>query len=67
MLLLDNESPTKVNRIGFRNLLRLLQPKYQLPSAEQFQKVVLPRVYVQLKGDTIGLQQNNTSNQYVLH
>ncbi|VDN35690.1 unnamed protein product [Gongylonema pulchrum] len=59
MLLLDEESPTKVNRTGFRNLLRHLQPKYQLPSAEEFQEVVLPRLCDQLKSNLSGVLHSN--------
>ncbi|MCP9266044.1 Zinc finger BED domain-containing protein 4 [Dirofilaria immitis] len=57
MLLMDNESPTIISRTGFRNLLRFLQPRYQLPSTEQFHKVILPRLIGQLRFDGISLQQ----------
>ncbi|EFO26564.1 BED zinc finger family protein [Loa loa] len=56
MLLLDNESPAIISRIGFRNLLRFLQPRYQIPSTEQFHKVILPRLIGQLRFDAISLQ-----------
>ncbi|VDO30581.1 unnamed protein product [Onchocerca flexuosa] len=68
MLLLDNESPTIISRTGFRNLLRFLQPRYQLPSTEQFHKVILPRLIGQLRFDAISLQQtgfiNNQLNDF---
>lgn len=57
MLLLDNESPAIIGRTGFRNLLRFFQPRYQLPSTEQFHKVILPRLVSQLRFDAISLQQ----------
>ncbi|KAL3982102.1 BED zinc finger family protein [Acanthocheilonema viteae] len=57
MLLLDNESPAIISRTGFRNLLRFFQPRYQLPSTEQFHKVILPRLVSQLRFDAIALQQ----------
>ncbi|CAG9533101.1 unnamed protein product [Cercopithifilaria johnstoni] len=64
MLLLDNESPSIIGRTGFRNLLRFFQPRYQLPSAEQFHKVILPRLVNQLRFDAISLQQTGfISNQ----
>lgn len=64
MLLLDNESPTIISRTGFRNLLRFLQPRYQLPSTEQFYKVILPRLIDQLRFDAVSLQQTGfISNQ----
>uniref|UniRef100_A0A8R1XW87 BED-type domain-containing protein n=1 Tax=Onchocerca volvulus TaxID=6282 RepID=A0A8R1XW87_ONCVO len=62
MLLLDNESPTIISRTGFRNLLRFLQPRYQLPSTEQFHRVILPRLIGQLRFDAISLQQTGFIN-----
>uniref|UniRef100_A0A915PYL8 BED-type domain-containing protein n=1 Tax=Setaria digitata TaxID=48799 RepID=A0A915PYL8_9BILA len=66
MLLLDNESPAIISRTGFRNLLRFLQPRYQLPSTEQFHKVILPRLIGQLRFDAVALQQTSfISNQQI--
>uniref|UniRef100_A0A0M3ISW3 BED-type domain-containing protein n=1 Tax=Ascaris lumbricoides TaxID=6252 RepID=A0A0M3ISW3_ASCLU len=62
MLLLDNESPAAVDRAGFRGLLRLLEPKYRMPSAEKFQKVIIPEIFNQLKADIVGFQQSFFQN-----
>ncbi|KHN74359.1 Zinc finger BED domain-containing protein 4 [Toxocara canis] len=62
MLLLDNESPAAVDRAGFRGLLRLLEPKYRMPSAEKFQKVIIPEIFNQLKADIVGFQQSFLQN-----
>lgn len=63
MLLLDNESPAAVDRAGFRGLLRLLEPKYRMPSAEKFQKVIIPEIFNQLKADIVGFQQSFFQNK----
>ncbi|VDN05742.1 unnamed protein product [Thelazia callipaeda] len=69
MMILDNQSPVTINRIGFRNLLRLLQPKYRLPSVEFFHKLILPRLMNQLKYSVtsqlsdLGNQQNDLNGR----
>ncbi|PAV75157.1 hypothetical protein WR25_18312 [Diploscapter pachys] len=49
MLLLDQHSPTLVDRPGFRALLRYLLPDYQLPSSFVFQTVICPRLLDQMR------------------
>ena len=45
MIALDNEPFTVVNHIGFHRLMRLLEPRYQLPSDKYFSETVIPEMY----------------------
>lgn len=56
MLLLDNETPNAVDRTGFRNLLRLLEPKYRMPSSEKFQKIIIPQIFNEFKLNVASFQ-----------
>ena len=55
MIALDNEPFTMVNHIGFNRLMKLLEPRYQLPSDKYFSETLIPemyqKVYLKVKGD----------------
>ncbi|MFH4977718.1 hypothetical protein AB6A40_004427 [Gnathostoma spinigerum] len=64
MLLLDNETPAAVERAGFRGLMRLLEPKYRMPSADRFREIILPEIFSQLESDINSFQQAFTYNNF---
>ena len=45
MIALDNEPFTVVNHIGFKQLMKLLEPRYQLPSDKYFSETLIPEMY----------------------
>ena len=56
MIALDNEPFTVVNHTGFTRLLKLVEPRYKLPSDKYFSGTLIPEMYqkVSLKvGDTL--------------
>ena len=45
MIALDNEPFSVVNHIGFNRLMKLLEPRYQLPSDKYFSETLIPEMY----------------------
>ncbi|KAJ8980512.1 hypothetical protein NQ317_007932 [Molorchus minor] len=45
MIALDNQPISCVEDIGFRNLIRKLKPKYNMPSRKYFADNIIPRIY----------------------
>jgi len=54
MITLDNQSFSIVDDLGFKNLLRVLEPRYNLPSRCYFAEVVIPDMYQQVKERVVG-------------
>ena len=46
MIALDNQPFSIVDDLGFKNLMRILEPRYNLPSRHYFAEVVIPDMYV---------------------
>ena len=53
MIALDNQPFSIVDDLGFKNLVRVLEPRYNLPSCRYFAEVVIPDVYQQVKGRVV--------------
>ena len=49
MIVLDNQPFSIVDDLGFKNLVRVLEPRYNLPSHRYFAEVVIPDMYQQVK------------------
>ena len=49
MIVLDNQPFSIVDDLGLKNLARVLEPRYNLPSCHYFAKVVIPDMYQQIK------------------
>ena len=49
MIALDNQPFSIVDDLGFKNLVRVLKPRYNLPSRRYFAEVVIPDMYQQVK------------------
>ena len=49
MIALDNQPFSIVDDLGFKNLVRVLEPRYNLPSHRYFAEVVIPDMYQQVK------------------
>ena len=45
MIALDNEPFTVVGHTGFSRLLKLLEPRYNLPSDKYFSETLIPEMY----------------------
>lgn len=54
MIALDNQSFSIVDDLGFKNLVGILEPRYNLPSRRYFAEVVIPDMYQQLKERVVG-------------
>lgn len=69
MLLLDDQSPEEIDRLGFRQLLALLVPGYHLPPPADFKSKIIPQVRSQLpNGDIAGYRQRLLeNNRFILH
>lgn len=65
-MLLDGETPSVVDRAGFRGLMRLLQPRYCMPTGDTFQKTIIPELIGQLRADFTMLQQELLQNRYCI-
>ena len=49
MIALDNQPFSIVDDLGFKNLVRVLEPRYNLPTRRYFTEVVIPDMYQQVK------------------
>ena len=49
MIALDNQSFSIVDDLGFKNLVQVLEPRYNLPSCRYFAEVIIPDMYQQIK------------------
>ena len=49
MIALDNQLFSIVDDLGFKNLVRVLEPRYNLPSRRYFAEVIIPDMYQQIK------------------
>jgi len=54
MIALDNQPFSVVDDLGFKNLSRVLEPRYNLPSRHYFAEVVIPDMYQQVKERVVG-------------
>ena len=55
MIALDNQPFSVVDDLGFKNLLRVSEPRYNLPSCHYFAEVVIAGMYQQIKERVVGL------------
>ena len=51
MIALDNQPFSCVENIGFRNLIKKLKPKYDMPSRKYFADNIIPRLYDDTKSE----------------
>lgn len=60
---MDGQDPKIVDRAGFRGLMRLLAPKYEMPSAQEFLTKIIPSVMNQLQADVPTIKQRFRQNK----
>ena len=49
MIVLHNQPFSIVDHLGLKNLMQVLEPRYNFPSCRYFTKVVIPDMYQQIK------------------
>ena len=51
MIALDNQPLSIVENTGFRNLMRKVKPKYNIPGRKYFTENIIPQLYEETKSE----------------
>jgi len=61
MLAIDCKPISMVEDVGFRQALKMLEPRYQCPSRKYFTETIIPKIYTGMKEEIFKLSNSNNT------
>ena len=55
MVAIDSQLLSVVEDVGFRQVLRILEPRYQCPSRKYYTDTIIPKIYQGMKAEVLKL------------
>jgi len=65
MLAIDCQPISMVEDVGFRQVLKLLEPHYQCPSRKYFTETIIPNIYSGMKEEVVRLINSHDGESYL--